>query len=109
VKDAIEILKSQSSVKPLKNSKELELAARDFINSRKPDQDLSKRVEKYTNWEGELNEIVHYSRSKVTGMEILINIILSDYCGNTKNIETLFNPYYKYFGVRVFDHDVYDY
>ena len=67
------------------------------------------RVEKYTNWEGELNEIVHYSRSNVKGIDVIINIILSDYCGNTKNIETIFNPLYKYFGVRVFNHDVYDY
>ena len=69
---------------------------------------MSKRVEKYTNWEGELNEIVHYSKSKVRGIDVLVNLVLSDFCGDTKNIETIFNPLYKYAGVRISNHDIYD-
>lgn len=99
----------QPSVQPLIHSRELELAARDFVDSRKPDLDLAARVEKYTNWDGELNEIVHYTKANIRGIEILVNVVLSDFCGDTKDIETIFNPNYKYFGVRVFTHDLYDY
>lgn len=91
------------------HTRELELAARDFIDSYRPDYDLSSRVNKYTNWEGEINEIVHYSKASVRGIEVLVNMVLSDYCGDTKNIETIFNPSYRFFGVRVFAHDLYDY
>lgn len=91
------------------HSRELELAARDFIDSRKPDLDIAERVEKYTNWDGELNEIVHYSKANVRGMDVLVNMVLSDFCGDTLDIETIFGPHYKYFGVRVFNHDLYDY
>lgn len=87
----------------------MELAARDFVDSHKPDYDLSSRVNKYTNWEGELNEIVHYSKANIRGIEILVNLVISDYCGDTKNIETIFNPHYRYFGCRIFNHDLYDY
>lgn len=91
------------------HTRELELAARDFIDSSKPDFDLSTRVNLYTNWEGELNEIVHYSKMNVRGIDVLVNMVLSDYCGDTRNIETIFNPNYKFFGVRAFTHDVHDY
>lgn len=91
------------------HSRELELAARDFQDSRKPDFDVAERVERYTNWEGELNQIVHYSKSNVRGIDVLCNMVLSDFCGDTLDIETIFNPNYKYFGVRVFSHDLYDY
>lgn len=69
----------QPSVQPMVHSRELELASRDFIDSRKPDLDLAQRVEKYTNWEGELNEIVHYTKSNIRGIEILVNIVISDF------------------------------
>lgn len=36
-------------------------------------------------------------------------MVLSDFCGDTLDIETIFNPNYRYFGVRVFTHDLYDY
>lgn len=91
------------------HTRELELAARDFIDSYRPDYDLSARVNKYTNWEGEINEIVHYSKANIRGIEVLVNMVLSDYCGDTRNIETIFNPSYRFFGVRVFAHDLYDY
>lgn len=79
MKDAIELIKMQPSVQPMVHSRELELASRDFIDSRKPDLDLAQRVEKYTNWEGELNEIVHYTKSNIRGIEILVNIVISDF------------------------------
>jgi hypothetical protein len=91
------------------HTRELELAARDFTLSHKPDFDLSTRVKQYTNWDGELNEIVHYSKSSARGIDILVNMVLSDFVGDTKNIETIFNPDYRFFGVRVHAHDVYDY
>jgi hypothetical protein len=91
------------------HSRELELASRDFIDSRKPDLDIAERVERYTNWDGELNEIIHYSKANVRGIDIIVNMVLSDFCGDTLDIETIFGPHYKYFGVRVFNHDLYDY
>jgi hypothetical protein len=53
------------------HTRELELAARDFASSSQPEYDLSTRVSKYTSWEGEINEIVHYSKSNVRGIDIL--------------------------------------
>lgn len=91
------------------HARELELAARDYIHSQKPDYDLSMRVQNYTNWEGEINEIIHYSKTTARGIDVLINMVISDYIGDTKNIETIFNSNYKFFGVRVFNHDLYDY
>jgi hypothetical protein len=35
--------------------------------------------------------------------------VLSDFVGDTKNIETIFNQNYRYFGVRVSSHDLHDY
>jgi hypothetical protein len=91
------------------HTRELELAARDFGESHRPDYDLSARVKKYTNWDGELNEIVHYSKCTARGIDILVNMVLSDFVGDTKNIETIFNPDYRFFGVRVQAHDLHDY
>lgn len=85
------------------------MAGRDLAISRNSGLDVAERVEKYTNWEGELNEIVHYSKSNVKGIDVLVNMVLSDFCGDTLNIETIFGDNYKYFGVRVFNHDLYDY
>lgn len=93
----------------MSHTRELELAARDHSNSHKPETDLSFRVQNYTNWEGEINEIVHYSKTTARGIDVLVNMAISDYIGDTKNIETVFNPQYKYFGVRVTNHDLYDY
>jgi hypothetical protein len=36
-------------------------------------------------------------------------MVLSDFVGDTKNIETIFNPDYRFFGVRVQAHDLHDY
>jgi hypothetical protein len=91
------------------HTRELELAARDFIDSKSPGYDLSTRVSKYTNWEGEINEIVHYSKTNVRGIDVLANMVISDYCGDTYNMLTILDPNYKFFGVRVFNHDLYDY
>lgn len=91
------------------HTRELELAARDHSNSHRPDYDLNSRVQAYTNWEGEINEIVHYSKTTARGIDVLVNMAISDYIGDTKNIETMFNPTYKFFGVRVGNHDLYDY
>ena len=109
MKETIQRLRKQSAVNGLIHTRELELAARDFIDSYKPDYDLGTRVEQYTNWEGELNEIVHYSKANVRGIEVIVNMVISDFCGDTRNIETIFNPNYKFFGVRAFNHDLYDY
>lgn len=109
MKETVTYLKKQAAVQALVHTRELELAARDFIDSRKPDYDLAERVERYTNWDGELNEIVHYSKANIRGIEVLMNMVLSDFVGDTLNIDTMFNPSYKYFGVRVFTHDLYDY
>jgi len=94
---------------PLIHSRELELAARDHATSYKPDYDLASRVESYTNWDGEINEIVHYSKATAKGIDVLMNMAISDYIGDTKNIETMFGPNYRFFGVRVNAHDLYDY
>ena len=65
-----------------------------------PEEKLAERVESYTDWEGELNEIVHLTRRGVSGREIIINILLSDEedCNN-KNI--IFNRTYNHFGVNI--------
>jgi hypothetical protein len=91
------------------HTRELELAARDFGETHRPDYDLSARVKKYTNWDGELNEIVHYSKCTARGIDVLVNMVLSDFVGDTKNIDTIFNPDYRFFGVRVQAHDLHDY
>ena len=64
---------------PMIHTRELELAARDFGSSSQPEYDLSTRVSKYTSWEGEINEIVHYSKSNVRGIDIVCNMVISDF------------------------------
>lgn len=109
IDDAIFKLQGMVSTNAMIHTRELELAARDFIDSKNPGYDLSTRVSKYTNWEGEINEIVHYSKTNVRGIDVLANMIISDYCGDTFNMRTILDPNYKFFGVRCFNHDLYDY
>ncbi|CAI2359757.1 unnamed protein product [Moneuplotes crassus] len=107
--EVIQRIRQLSSTSPLVHTRELELAARDHSHSHQPEHDLIMRVENYTNWDGELNEIVHYSKATARGIDVLMNMAISDYIGDTKNIETMFGYQYKYFGVRVTNHDLYDF
>ena len=101
VYDAIEYLETQDPVDRLQHSIELEKAAKDFFFMDNPEDRLAERVEKYTNWDGELNEIVHYSRKGVSGRDVLINIMLSDERGSCNNKDIVFGYNFKYFGVKV--------
>lgn len=66
-----------------------------------PEEKLAERVEKHTTWDGELNEIVHYTRKGVTGKDVLINIMLSDEDGSTNNKDIIFGYDFRYFGVKI--------
>ena len=65
-----------------------------------PEDKLAERVEKYTNWDGEINEIVHYTRKGVNGRDILINILLSD-TEDDNNKDIIFNHSFRHFGAKI--------
>lgn len=67
---------------------------------RDPEDCLAERVEKYSNWDGELNEMVHFTRRGVNGKDILINILLSD-SDDCNNKHIVFNPDFNHFGVNI--------
>ena len=53
--------------------------------------------------------LFHYSKSKSQRNWRISKIsFFQIFCGDTKNIETIFNPLYKYAGVRISNHDIYD-
>lgn len=66
-----------------------------------PEERLAERVEKYTNWDGEINEIIHQTKKGVTGKDVMINILLSDDIGTYHNKDIVFSQQFKYFGVKI--------
>ena len=66
-----------------------------------PENRLAERVENYTDWDGELNEIVHYTRKGVNGRDVLINILLSDDLEIANNKDIIFNDEFLYFGIKI--------
>ncbi len=83
----------------LKHSSHLEKAATACFTTADADSRLAERVEEFTNWEGEINEIVHYTRKGVNGRDILINILLSDEDNENKDI--IFSPEFQFFGAKI--------
>lgn len=99
--DCIDYIETQDTVDPLHHSSFLESAAKEYFSMEDPEDHLAERVEKYINWDGELNEIVHYTRKGVTGRDVLINIMLSDEDGDTNNKDIIFGWNFKHFGVKI--------
>ena len=92
--DAIYYLESQIPVEKLQHSIHLEKSARDYFSIEDPESRLAERVEKFTDWDGEINEIVHHTKKGVTGRDVMINILLSDDIGtyHNKDICSFPNP-----------------
>jgi len=88
-------------VNSLSHSTHLENSAKDFFKVSNPEDMLAERVEKYTEWDGELDEIVHYTKKGVNGRDVLINVMLSDESGSNNNKDILFGENFKHFGVKV--------
>lgn len=99
--DSIDFLEGQEPANRLQNSHELELAAKAYFDTDGSPELLADRVEAQTEWEGELNEIVHYSRRGVNGRDVLIHILLSDDPGSDHNKIILLNNYFSYIGVKI--------
>lgn len=66
-----------------------------------PEERLAERVEQHTEWDGELNEIVHYTRKGASGRDVLINILLSDEPGSFNNKDIIFSDLFNHFGVKI--------
>ena len=94
-------MEGQRPVEKLQHSGYLEKAAKDFFSMDDPEEKLAERVEKYTEWDGELNEIVHQTKKGVTGRDVMINILLSDDIGTYHNKDIVFSQNFKYFGVKI--------
>lgn len=99
--DTLEYLETQEPTPPLKHSFYLEKAAKSYFSEENPEERLAERVEKHTKWDGEINEIVHYTRKGVTGRDVLINILLSDDEGSTNNKDIVFNYDFQHFGCKI--------
>ena len=97
----IEYLDSIHPVTKLMHSVHLEKSARDFFSMNNPEDKLAERVEKYSSWDGELDEIVHYTKRGVNGRDVLMNILLSDGPESTNNKDIIFGEFFNYFGVKV--------
>ncbi|CAI2362199.1 unnamed protein product [Moneuplotes crassus] len=99
VYDTIMYLRNVDSTHSLKHSRNLEKAAKEYFMLENPEERLAERVEYFCDWEGQLNEIVHYTRRGVNGRDILINILISDEDDTNKDI--IFSHDFKYFGAKV--------
>jgi hypothetical protein len=97
----IDYLQNQESVNKLRFSTHLEKSAKDFFSIDNAEDRLAERVETYTGWDGELDELVHYTRKGVTGRDVLTNIMLSDDIGSTCNKDIIFGYGFKYIGVKI--------
>lgn len=82
----------------LKNSSGLESAAKDYFSADYSENSLGERLEKYTSWTGEINEIVHFTNEGASGKDVILGILLADSV-SSRNI--IFNQDFNYFGVRV--------
>lgn len=94
-------MQTQQPVDKLKFSAHLEKASKDYFRIENAEDRLAERVEAYTTWDGELNEIVHHTRKGVTGRDVLINIMLSDDEGSTNNKDIIFGFAFQYIGIKI--------
>ncbi|CAI2361499.1 unnamed protein product [Moneuplotes crassus] len=97
--EAITYLQGVDPVHELQHSKHLEKAAKMYFTIENPESRLSERVENFCTWDGEINEIVHYTRKGVDGKDILICILLSDEDNVNKDI--IFSPDFEHFGMKI--------
>jgi hypothetical protein len=97
----IDYLENQESVDKLRFSTHLERSAKDFFRADDAEDRLAERVETYTGWDGELDELVHYTRRGVNGRDVLMNIMLSDDRGSTCNKDIIFGYDFKYVGAKI--------
>ena len=58
-------------------------------------------MEAETEWDGELNEIVHHSRRGINGRDILMHIMLSDDIQDDNNKNILFSDRFTYLGIKI--------
>lgn len=98
-------MENQKPMSRLNFSSDLENSAKDFFKVSNPENKLAERVEKYTEWDGELDEIVHYTMIGANGRDVLINIMLSDGPGSNNNKDILFGEDFNHFGVKVATND----
>jgi hypothetical protein len=101
VYSTIEYLDCIQPVAKLMHSVHLEKSARDFFSMDNPEDNLAERVERYSSWDGELDEIVHYTKKGVNGRDVLMSILLSDGPESTNNKDIIFGEYFNYFGIKV--------
>ena len=94
-------MEGQRPVSKLLYSDELEKAAKAYFDTDGSPEYLADRVEAHTNWDGELNEIVHYSKKGVNGRDILIHVMLSDDLGSDENKLILFGKKFAYLGIKI--------
>jgi hypothetical protein len=83
------------------HSNDLQKSAKAYFETDGSPDLLAERVEEYTEWDGELNEIVHHSRRGVNGKDVLIHIMLSDDIGADQNKRILFSNNFSYLGIKI--------
>ena len=107
IEDAIEFLKNQEPLEPLKMSKELSQAAKDHaidIGSKglsshegSDGSGISERVEKYIEWDGALAENLDFCYKFAEN--IVMNLIVDDGSKMKHQRNNLFNPEFTFVGV----------
>lgn len=83
------------------HSNDLQSAAEDYFSTDGEPELLAERVEAHTEWDGEINEIVHITRRGVAGKDVLMQIMLSDNIRSDNNKKIIFYEHFKYLGVKI--------
>ena len=115
VEDAITFLKSQKPLKKLIYSEEISKACLDHIKDIGPKgmtahegsdgKNISERIEKYGEWDGEIAENLDFGFKKAEN--IIINLLVDDGVKERYQRSNIFYPDFKYMGVAVGPHKDY--
>ena len=115
VEDAINFLKNQKPLKKLILSEEISKACLDHIKDIGPKgmtvhegsdgKNISERIEKYAEWDGEIAENLDFGFKKAEN--VLINLLVDDGVKERYQRSNMFYPNFRYMGVAVGPHKDY--
>ena len=115
IEDAINFLKNQKPLKKLIYSEEISKACLDHIKDIGPKgmtahegsdgKNISERIEKYAEWDGEIAENLDFGFKKAEN--VIINLVLDDGVKERYQRSNIFYPNFRYMGVAVGPHKDY--
>ena len=117
VKNAIKFLSVQEPIHALINHTSLNKAAQDHADDSgthgsvgivdSNGSTMSDRIERYSQWEGQIGECCSYREIYDGGHEIVLGLLIDDGVKNRGDRKNIFNPSFNYVGVGLAKHPKY--